>query len=193
MIDTKNKILNEALKLFSTYGYEAVSVSDIASEVKVTKSALYKHFLNKRDVFESILKEMERLDTENASKFCLPLEDFSVNQDGYNDFSLENLKAFCKNQFLFWTENLFASSFRKMLTLERHTSSEMGKLYSQYLEGGPLKYVTDLFKGKKIKNAELKALELYSPMFFLYGLYDSETNKQKVYDLFNNHIENFKI
>lgn len=193
MSDTKQRILTQALKLFSTYGYKAVSVSDIASEVKLTKSALYKHFLNKRDVFDSILKEMERLDKENASKFCLPLEDYNVNQDGYSDFSLENLKAFCKNRFVFWTENEFGASFRKMLTLERYASAEAEKLYSQYLEGGPLKYVTDLFNGIKIKNSRLKALELYSPMIFLYGLYDSETDKRKVYELFNEHIENFKI
>lgn len=193
MVDTKKKILTQALKLFSTYGYEAVSVNDIATELKLTKSALYKHFLSKRDVFTSILKEMERLDAENASKFYLPLEDADVNKDGYSDFSIENLKAFCKYQFSFWTENVFASSFRKMLTIERYTSREMGKLYSQYLESGPLKYVTDLFEGIKIKNAKLKALEFYSPMFFLYGLYDSEVDKQKIYDLFNKHIENFKI
>ena len=43
MTDTKEKILETALKLFAKDGYEAVSVSDIEDELGITKGALYKH------------------------------------------------------------------------------------------------------------------------------------------------------
>ena len=54
MGDTKERILLTALELFSENGYEAVSVSDIAAELGITKGALYRHYRSKRDIFESI-------------------------------------------------------------------------------------------------------------------------------------------
>ena len=53
-MNTKEKILVTALRLFAVYGYEAVSVSRIAGELGITKGALYKHYKNKRDIFNSI-------------------------------------------------------------------------------------------------------------------------------------------
>lgn len=40
---TREKILQTALHLFAREGYEAVSVSQIAGALGMTKSALYKH------------------------------------------------------------------------------------------------------------------------------------------------------
>ena len=51
MTNTKEKILIIALRLFAIHGYEAVSVSQIAGELGMTKGALYRHYQNKRDIF----------------------------------------------------------------------------------------------------------------------------------------------
>ena len=59
MSGTKERILLAALELFARDGYEAVSVSDIAGALGMTKAALYKHYRNKRDIFDSILRRME--------------------------------------------------------------------------------------------------------------------------------------
>ena len=56
MKNTKDKILVTALRLFAQDGYEAVSVSKIAGELGITKGALYKHYKNKRDIFNSIFE-----------------------------------------------------------------------------------------------------------------------------------------
>ena len=44
MTDTKESILKAALGLFAVKGYEAVSVSQIAGTLGMTKGALYKHY-----------------------------------------------------------------------------------------------------------------------------------------------------
>ena len=56
VMNTKEKILVTALRLFAVYGYEAVSVSRIAGELGITKGALYKHYKNKRDIFNCIFE-----------------------------------------------------------------------------------------------------------------------------------------
>ena len=54
---TKQRILIEAVKLFAKEGYEAVSVDQIANAVGIKAPSLYKHYKNKRDIFDSILRK----------------------------------------------------------------------------------------------------------------------------------------
>ncbi len=54
-MNTKGKILEAALELFSRRGFSAVSVRDIAKEVGVRESAMYKHFSGKQAVFDTLL------------------------------------------------------------------------------------------------------------------------------------------
>lgn len=68
MTNTKEKILVAALRLFAVNGYEAVSVSQIAGELGITKGALYKHYKNKRDIFNCIFEYVCRLDVERSRK-----------------------------------------------------------------------------------------------------------------------------
>ena len=62
----KRRIMTEALRLFARDGYEAVSVESIAAAVGIRAPSLYKHYRSKRDIYDSILREMERRDAENA-------------------------------------------------------------------------------------------------------------------------------
>ena len=66
---TKENILIVALHLFARDGYEAVSVSQIAGELGMTKGALYRHYESKRDIFEHIVKRMEQGDGEQAGEW----------------------------------------------------------------------------------------------------------------------------
>lgn len=58
MINTKEKILKSATKLFSEQGYKATSVRNIAAEVGIKQSALYNHFKNKEDIFLEVSKNI---------------------------------------------------------------------------------------------------------------------------------------
>lgn len=44
--NTKERILEEALKLFAQSGYMGTSMNDIAAKLGVTKAALYKHYFS---------------------------------------------------------------------------------------------------------------------------------------------------
>lgn len=59
MISTKENILITALHLFAKDGYEAVSVSQIAGSLNMTKGALYRHYKSKRDIFDHIVEAEE--------------------------------------------------------------------------------------------------------------------------------------
>ena len=51
--DTKLLILDAALNLFSKRGYDGVGLRDLAQEVGIRESAIYKHFKGKQDIFDS--------------------------------------------------------------------------------------------------------------------------------------------
>ena len=57
-MDTKKKILEVSLALFAQKGFDGVSVREIAKEVGVRESALYKHYKNKEDILDKIIEEM---------------------------------------------------------------------------------------------------------------------------------------
>ena len=72
MDTTKDRILSAAVALFAAEGYEAVSMEAIAKAVGIRAPSLYKHYKGKRDIFEHILREMERRDAENAAACAVP-------------------------------------------------------------------------------------------------------------------------
>ena len=56
-MDTKQRILDEALTLFSEKGYANVFVGDIAERVGIKAPSLYKHYKSKRAIFDAIKKK----------------------------------------------------------------------------------------------------------------------------------------
>ena len=179
MSNRKEEILIVALHLFDRDGYEAVSVSQIAGELDMTKGALYRHYKSKRDIFDSIVKRMEQQDSEQARENEVPEESIEKTPEEYQNVSFDDFVEYSKSMFEYWTEDDFASSFRKMLTIEQFRSEGMQKLYQQYLVSGPAGYVKDLFKNMKIKDPEENAVKFYANMFFYYNVYDGAADKAK--------------
>ena len=179
MGNRKEEILIVALHLFARDGYEAVSVSQIAGELDMTKGALYRHYKSKRDIFDCIVQRMEQQDSEQARQNEVPEESIERMPEEYQKVSVEDFVGYSKSMFEYWTEDDFASSFRKMLTIEQFRREEMQNLYQQYLVSGPAEYVKDLFKNMKIKNPEENAVKFYANMFFYYSMYDGAADKAK--------------
>lgn len=180
MGNTKEEILLVSLHLFAQDGYEAVSVSQIAGELGITKGALYRHYQSKRDIFDHILACMEQGDGEQAESHDMPQERKEDAPETYQELSFVDFMAYSQSMFAYWTEDDFASSFRKMLTLEQFRNAEMQELYQQYLVSGPVAYVKDLFESMKFDSALEKAVQFYATMFFFYSMYDGAEDKEQV-------------
>ena len=189
MSNRKEEILIVALHLFARDGYEAVSVSQIAGELDMTKGALYRHYKSKRDIFDCIMQRMEQQDGEQAAEYDMPEEDKEKMPERYETVSLDDFVKYSKSMFEYWTEDDFASSFRKMLTIEQFRSEEMQNLYQQYLVSGPTEYVKDLFDNMEIKNPEENAVKFYANMFFYYSMYDGATDKTKAKSQFERMLD----
>ncbi len=179
MESTKEKILSESLKLFSQNGYEAVSMRDIAGKLGITQGALYRHYAGKRDIFESILRRMEEYDRQYAEHCRLPTVGYADAPKSYRNVAHAELVRFTIEMFRHWTENDFASAFRRMLTLEQYRSPGMGALYQQYFGRGVLVYLADLFRENGSESPEDEALQFYAPFYLLLNQYDAADDKSE--------------
>ena len=197
MSDTKEKILLTALHLFARDGYEAVSVRTIAEELGMTKGALYRHYKNKRDIFDSIVERMIQIDAKRAEEFQVPEKQYEDMPDVYENTSLEDIQRFTVAQLKFWTEDAFASLFRRMLSLEQYRNTEMAELYSQCIVYGPVAYIEDLFR-ELIRKGVLReanprqlAVEYYAPLFLLIHMYDIRGDNREAIQILTKHTEHF--
>ena len=90
-MDTKKKILDVALTLFSEKGYGNVYVGQIAEGVGIKAPSLYKHYKSKQDVFEAILEEMRNRYNKEAAHLNITGNDFQLDSEIYNNISkIEN-------------------------------------------------------------------------------------------------------
>lgn len=60
-IDTLAEIRRVAFRLFGRYGYDGVSIGDIANAAGLSKGALYWHFTGKSDLFLDCLARMHQI------------------------------------------------------------------------------------------------------------------------------------
>lgn len=76
-LDRREEILAVSLDLFSTHGFEATSIRQIASRVGISDPALYSHFKSKQEILEELFEihgpkgvysAAENLDLKEASK-----------------------------------------------------------------------------------------------------------------------------
>lgn len=180
MEHTRERILQTALHLFAQNGFEAVSTSQIAGQLGITKGALYRHYQSKRDIFEAILRRMEQNDREKAEENDVPPDPIENAPEPYRQTSLADFIGFAKQMFRYWTSDPFAADFRRLLTLEQHRDAEMMALYQQYLAGGPLGYTADFLTEAGLPAPREKAAALYGAMFLLYTVYDGAEDKRPV-------------
>ena len=78
-METKDKIIATAIKLFNQYGTKAISTNHIAKEMAISPGNLYYHYRSKNDIIRSISNEFS---SELESVFQIQLDtisDFSNN------------------------------------------------------------------------------------------------------------------
>ena len=169
---TGERILQAALRRFARDGFEAASMSEIAADVGITKGAVYRHFDGKAAILTAIAKRMAAVDAERAAAFDMPAGDPQADPEGYRRASLEKLERFARAQFQFWTEDAFASAFRRMTALEQGRNPVMAALWRQHFLG-PERYIADIFASLGIAEPETEALEYWGGMFLAEAMSDA--------------------
>lgn len=202
-MNTKEKIMLEALNLFSVRGYEAVSVRDIARAVGIKESSLYNHFKNKQDIFDTILSEYSKRIEEYFYQMQLTGEDKQFAADErtinmYKNMTTEHFEQVAVRIFEYIFTDEINIKLRKMLTIEQYRSRNIAEIFRNISFNDGINFQAMLFDGM-IKagcfietDPYILALEFYSPIFLIFYKYDNdEQSLKEAKELFMRHIRHF--
>lgn len=200
---TRERILKEALDLFSISGFSSVSVRDISRAVGIKESSLYNHFTNKKDIFDSLLKEYSGRWEAIFSQVRLTGEDKKIVVDDrtvsmYRNMTPEQFKAVTSVVFDYYMTDDINVKFRKMLTIEQYRDPEIATIFRRTSFDDSLDFQAQLFQelinqGGFIKtDPYILALEFFSPIFLIFYKFDSDPDSLKAAkNLFERHIDHF--
>ena len=189
---TKEKILKHALKLFSSKGYKATTVRDIAGSIGIKQSALYNHFKNKDEILETLISNL-------TSSAIVTLFDDKEAQELHKQGKslLMNLATTFKLiGFDSQNEALF-----KLLMQEIYRNEHIREIYNEHFYQENVKKLSGFFfammQDGMIKSSDplLLANEFFSPLFF-YQMQVSllkldKKSTSSVVSLFEKHVDLF--
>ena len=192
--NTKQEILEAALELFSVQGFEATSISQIASAVGIRKASLYSHFESKQAILDELVKEVLE---QYAAHSIFAKTDWGKESDNL-PLTPDDSVQMIKGQIRYILHDPHISKARKMLVIEQFQNPELAKLQTKQNYSDVLEYFTG-FIGQLIRQGvlaeddpEIMAAQLCLPIFVWINLCDREPDREpEVMELVERHIRQF--
>ena len=192
-MNTKEKIFEVALDLFSKKGYDSVSLREIADNVGIKKSSIYSHYPSKESILMDIFEYLT-----NLIEYDELLNSEDLNLTANNDMLLENPELFYHNgseaiKMMFSQERNL--KIWRLIFIQMHHNEAIKEFFQNEILVKPLVFWKEFFTILKEKgiirqdsNPELLAKEYYSfPIYLLLEItakYD-DIPKSSLEDFFN--------
>lgn len=197
-MNTKQKIIEEALTLFSTKGYDAVSVGEIAAAVGIKAPSLYKHYKSKQEILQAVLEEMNQRYHKQAVSNHMDGTEADKDMDMFQNLSSEELYGIARDLFLFFRHDTYSGRFRKMLTIGQYENREMADLFSKQYVDDPLAYQESIFAFfmqmglMQDGMPKITAIHFYAPIYLLITMCDRQPEREEeALELLQKHVEQF--
>ncbi len=197
-MNTKERIIDEALTMFSEKGYANVYVADIAERVGIKAPSLYKHYKNKQAIFDAIIDGMKKRFLEQAGSLQINGEDASIDAEIYKNISEEQLIELGTKLFLYFLHDDYTRRFRKMLTIEQFHDKQLADVYMKQYVDDPLSYQGMLLGmivssgALQTDNVEIMTLHFYAPIYMLLTICDREPSREEEsLKILKEHIRQF--
>ena len=172
--DTKEKILTKALELFSRKGYEGTNINELMGSVGLVKSAMYRHFNSKEEIWNALLDRLIAYYEERfgSAENLPPVPE-----------SPEELLAMTMRMVNFTVHDETVVMTRKLLTIEQYRDERARKLATKHFLTGLTEMFSYVFSGMMEKgllrreNPELLAFSYTTPISALIHLCDREPDR----------------
>ena len=89
--DTKNRILDAALDLFSEKGYEASTTKEIAERAVVNEVTLFRHFGSKENIFVQLVERETNIREDIQHLDLEPSDDMVADLTRIGTYMLKNM------------------------------------------------------------------------------------------------------
>lgn len=182
--DTKQKILDKALELFSSQGYDSVSVGEIAKAVGIKAPSLYNHFPGKQAIFDAIVEATAAQYEKYTDKIDIHVQDARQDIPVFTEITEDALIEKVHQIFNYSLHNEAISRFRRMMTIEQFRSPELAELYSKRYVERVITYHSGIFRSLiaagEIRNEDPDTLAMMyvAPVITLIGICDRQPEKE---------------
>lgn len=185
---TKKRILEKALELFASAGFEATTMEQIADAVGIRKSSLYSHFAGKQEILAAIVSQFNEEYTRESLAWR---KDIVIkNQQDFADHAKEHIHFLIREPHV--------SGIRKLLTLEQYRNPELSALQTKMVYADVLAYhegmICKLIEDGVLKDGdrEIMAAQFAFPISSWLELCDREPEREsEVMDLIDRNVRQF--
>lgn len=196
--DTKQRILDKALELFSARGYDSVSVGEIAEAVGIRAPSLYNHFPGKQAIFDAIVESTAAQYEADTDKIDIHVQNAKQDIPVFTEITADALFEKVRQIFEYSLHNETISRFRRMMTIEQFRSPELAALYSRRYVERILRYHAGIFRAL-IASGEIcaedpdaLAMMYVSPVLTLIGICDRQPEREpECLERLQNHVQLF--
>ena len=172
--NTKERILAAALEMFSQNGYAGTNIRELTASLGLVKSAMYRHFESKEEIWNALLDEMIAYYAERfgSPEHLPPVPD-----------SLEALVAMTMRMVDFTIHDERIIMTRKLLTIEQFRDERARDLATKHFLTGLKEMFTHIFTGMMGKgllrrdDPAMLAFAYTAPISALIRLCDREPEK----------------
>ena len=196
--DTKQKILDKALELFSTQGYDSVSVGELAKAVGIKAPSLYNHFSSKQAIFDAIMESTAAQYEADTDQINIHVQNAAQDVPVFTEITADALFEKVRQIFEYSLHNETISRFRRMMTIEQFRSPELAALYSRRYVERVLDYHAGIFRALiaageiTAENPDTLAMMYVSPVLTLIGICDRQPEREsECLEKLQNHVRLF--
>ena len=195
--NTKQEILEASLELFSVQGFEATSISQIASAVGIRKASLYSHFGSKQAILDALVKNVLE-QYEEHSMFARVDRENGADTEDKQTLSPDAAVQMILGQVRYILHDPHISKARKMLVIEQFQNPELAKLQTKQNYSDVMQYFSGVIKVLirqgilSDDDPEIMAAQLSLPISVWINLCDREPDRElEVMELVGRHIQQF--
>lgn len=193
--NTKYEILDAALTLFSTGGYEATSISQIAEAVGICKASLYSHFASKQDILDALIGTIQKQYEENSMFAQVDWNNADYTKD---NVTVEQVLQMVIGHIRYILHDPQISRTRKLLTIEQFRNEQLSQLQTKQNYLDSMNYFTGfisfLIQNEKLMDdePEIMAAQFCLPISVWINLCDREPEReQEIIELLEKHVRKF--
>lgn len=182
--DTKQKILEKSLELFSARGYDSVSVGEIARATGIKAPSLYNHFPSKQAIFDALVESTAAKYEADTDKIHIHVQNVSQDIPLFTEITEDALFEKVRQIFAYSLHNEAISRFRRMMTIEQFRSPELAAIYSRRYVERILDYHADIFRALiaageiTAEDPDTLAMLYVAPVLTLIGVCDRQPERE---------------
>lgn len=196
--NTKQKIIETALTLFSERGYDAVSVGEIAEAVGIKAPSLYNHYPSKQAIFDAIVETTALQYEKDTGRIDIHVQRAAADIPMLMTIGEEELFEKVRQIFDYSLHNDNIRKFRKMMTIEQFRSPSLGELYTRRFSERLVDYHAEIFRNLIAAgviyggDANALALMYVAPVITLIGVCDRQPEREaECLEKLKSHVKQF--